>query len=337
METQYVFAEEFDFPSWGNFTYSTSPSTASNFSFESDYSTNLRYRYITQHSLSNIVDDNFRGTGDQEPVFAFSHDFGTVTDAAVTYTIGSIQQPLIRYITSSGVVPLQPWWTKCYGNMYQMIAFHYNDFEETQRLAYNWDSQLKTDIDAYYAADKAMVYSNSTPSPSPPYSNGSQGFASGTDTFGDPYIFDPNTAYGFLDPNNFSGIAVPDVSEAESYYSIVALSARQVMGAYVLAIPPAGSSNASEPLMFQKEISSDGNVNTVDVMFPAMPFFLYANPELLKYNLEPLFQNQEGAFYPNAYSMHDLGSNFPNATGHVEGNDEYMVSLSSDPAALCTC
>ena len=46
--------------------------------------------------------------------------------------------------------------------------------------------------------------------------------------------------------------------------------------------------------MFQKEISSDGNVNTVDVMFPAMPFFLYANPELLRYNLEQLFQNQEG-------------------------------------------
>lgn len=37
-----------------------------------------------------------------------------------------------------------------------------------------------------------------------------------------------------------------------------------------------------------------------------MPFFLYANPELLKYNLEPLFQNQEGGFYPNGYSMHDL-------------------------------
>jgi hypothetical protein len=55
-----------------------------------------------------------------------------------------------------------------------------------------------------------------------------------------------------------------------------------------------------------------------------MPFFLYANPALLRYNLEPLFQNQENHFYPNAYSMHDLGTNFPNATGHVEGNDEYM-------------
>lgn len=55
-----------------------------------------------------------------------------------------------------------------------------------------------------------------------------------------------------------------------------------------------------------------------------MPFFLYANPELLRYNLNPLYYNQETNFYPNGYSMHDLGSNFPNATGHVEGNDEYM-------------
>ena len=124
------------------------------------------------------------------------------------------------------------------------------------------------------------------------------------------------------------------MQEAEAYYSIVALSARQVMGAYVLAIPPTGAciingANTSEPLMFQKEISSDGNVNTVDVMYPAMPFFLYANPELLKYNLEPLFQNQEGQFYPNGYSMHDLGAHYPNATGHVEGNDEYMPTEES--------
>jgi hypothetical protein len=37
-----------------------------------------------------------------------------------------------------------------------------------------------------------------------------------------------------------------------------------------------------------------------------------------------LFYHQENGFYPNGYSMHDLGTHFPNATGHVEGNDEYM-------------
>lgn len=40
--------------------------------------------------------------------------------------------------------------------------------------------------------------------------------------------------------------------------------------------------------------------------------------------LEPLFQHQEAGLYPNNYSMHDLGSSFPNATGHADGNDEYM-------------
>lgn len=283
-----------------------------------------------QHNLSDIVDPDYRPSGSREPVFAFAHDFGLVSSASVLYTIGSIQQPIMRYLTGGGVVPLQPWWTKCYGDLHQMINFHYTDFSITQGLAAQFETQLKQDIDSYYSANMAMVYSNSTPSPPPPYSNGSMGNAVGTDQYGEQYIFDPNTAYGFLDPNNFSGIAIPDVDEAEAYYSIVALSARQVMGAYVLVIPPTAdscgnsTSNTSEPLMFQKEISSDGNVNTVDVMYPAMPFFLYANPELLKYNLNPLLQNQEGGFYPNGYSMHDLGTNFPNATGHVEGNDEYM-------------
>ncbi|KAL9085348.1 MAG: hypothetical protein Q9165_007639 [Trypethelium subeluteriae] len=264
-----------------------------------------------------------------DPVFAFTHDFGSVTSGSVLYTLGSIQTPIINYLTPQGLQGLQPWWTRCYGGIFDMIDFHYNDFATSSLMANQFETQLKSDVDAYYSAEGAMVYSNSTVSPAPVYSNGSEGFASGVDQFGNPYIFDPNTAYGFLDPNNFTGIAIPDVSEAESYYSIVALSARQVMGAYVLTVPSTNTCqnstvNQSEPLMFQKEISSDGNVNTVDVMFPAMPWFLYANPELLRFNLEPLYQNQEDGFYPNGYSMHDLGSAFPNATGHVEGNDEYQ-------------
>lgn len=225
---------------------------------------------------------------------------------------------------------MDPWWKPCYGDIYQMIDFHYNDFNNVATLAYDFDQQLRTDIDNYYADNMAYVYSNATSnSSSPYYGNQSDTYYDGVDQYGQQYIFNSENGFGFLDPNNFSGIAIPDVQEAESYYAIVALAARQVMGAYVLTVPPTyngcgNATNASEPLAFQKEISSDGNVNTIDVVFPAMSFFLYANPELLRFNLEPLFQNQEQGFYPNGYSMHDLGSNFPNATGHVEGNDEYM-------------
>ena len=329
LQQPYEFAELYDLPIWGNLTYSSSQGQASDFSFQSGYSNSLRYSYAMQHSLQDTVDPNYRGAGAQEPVFAYAHDFGSVSSASVMYTIGSVQQPTMRYLSTGGVIPLQPWWTQCYGDIFKMIDFHYNDFAETQQLAARWESQLKADVNAYYSADNASVYSNSTPTPPPIYSNGSKGYTSGTNERGEPYIFDPDTSYGFLNPTNFTGIAIPDMEEAEAYYAIVALSARQIMGAYVLAVPPRagcsnGDSNASEPLMFQKEISSNGNTNTVDVMYPAMPFFLYANPELLKYILEPLFQNQEGGFYPNGYSMHDLGTHFPNATGHVEGDDEYM-------------
>ena len=248
---------------------------AKNFSFQSGFSTNLRYNFVMQHFLQDNVDGDYRGSGSREPIFAYAHDFGMVSDASVRYSIGSVQQPIIRYLSSAGVVPLQPWWSHCYGDIFQMINFHFNDFSVTQQLAYQFEAQLEADINSYYSANMAMVYSNNTPSPPPVYSNGSQGYAVGNDAFGNEYIFDPNTAYGFLDPNNFSGIAIPDVQEAQAYYSIVALSARQIMGAYVLAIPPASgcantSSNTTEPLMFQKEISSNGNVNTVDVMYPAM-------------------------------------------------------------------
>lgn len=108
------------------------------------------------------------------------------------------------------------------------------------------------------------------------------------------------------------------LSGAEDYVDIVALSARQVLGATSF------SGTAENPILFLKEISSNGNFQTVDVIFPSFPFFLYTNPRWLAYLLEPLIEHMLSGQYPNTYSMHDLGSHFPNATGHPDGRDEYM-------------
>jgi Domain of unknown function (DUF1793)/Domain of unknown function (DUF4965) len=40
--------------------------------------------------------------------------------------------------------------------------------------------------------------------------------------------------------------------------------------------------------------------------------------------LEPLIEHTLSGQYPNKYAMHDIGSSFPNATGHPDGHDEYM-------------
>ncbi|KAI0854373.1 DUF1793-domain-containing protein [Daldinia vernicosa] len=107
-------------------------------------------------------------------------------------------------------------------------------------------------------------------------------------------------------------------SGSQDYQDIAALSARQVLGATQFSGTP------DNPIIFLKEISSNGNFQTVDVIFPAFPFFLYTNPQWLAYLLEPLLEHQLSGLYPNDYSMHDLGYHFPNATGHGDGNDEYM-------------
>ena len=119
---------------------------------------------------------------------------------------------------------------------------------------------------------------------------------------------------------NYSSQLAKDAyaSGADDYVDIVALTARQVMGATSFAGTP------ENPILFLKEISSNGNSQTIDVIFPAFPFFLYTNPRWLAYLLEPIIEHTLSGQYPNKYALHDLGAHFPNMTGHPDGRDEYM-------------
>lgn len=120
--------------------------------------------------------------------------------------------------------------------------------------------------------------------------------------------------------SNYSTQLAIDAYESHSvdYVEIVALTARQVMGATSFAGTP------HNPILFLKEISSNGNSQTIDVIFPAFPFFLYTNPRWLAYLLEPIIEHTLSGQYPNKYTLHDLGTHFPNMTGHPDGLDEYM-------------
>ncbi|KAF8917882.1 hypothetical protein CPB85DRAFT_1558569, partial [Mucidula mucida] len=125
----------------------------------------------------------------------------------------------------------------------------------------------------------------------------------------------------------FDGQLQSDANAISSDYAgIVALSVRQALGATELTISKNGdgSWNTEDVILFMKEISSDGNTNTVDVIFPAWPVLLYTNPALGKYLLEGLFRYQATGQYPNAWSVHDLGAHYPQAIGHNDGADEAM-------------
>lgn len=108
-----------------------------------------------------------------------------------------------------------------------------------------------------------------------------------------------------------------------NYSDILSLSTRQVFGAIDVTIP-ADTLDTSAVKAWVKEISSDGNLQTADIIYPLFPFFYVFAPTYIKLLTDPILQYSGSGSYPHAWAVHDLGANYPNATGHDDGNDEQM-------------
>jgi hypothetical protein len=109
-----------------------------------------------------------------------------------------------------------------------------------------------------------------------------------------------------------------------AYEGLCAISLRQAYGGTELVAGPAG-----KPWALLKEISSDGNVSTVDVVYPASPAWIYADPAYLGLLLEPLLAYAETGGWPKTFAEHDLGSAYPVASGHNNGVEEDMPAEES--------
>ena len=62
-------------------------------------------------------------------------------------------------------------------------------------------------------------------------------------------------------------------------------------------------------------------MSAVDVLYAAMPAYVYLWPDLLGFLLTPLLEFQSGSLYTNPYAAQDLGLKF---SPFIENNSQYL-------------
>jgi hypothetical protein len=115
----------------------------------------------------------------------------------------------------------------------------------------------------------------------------------------------------------------------ERYAQMTALAYRECLAGVGIAADANG-----QPLLFTKENTSNGDIATVDVIFPMEPIFLLLSPTLAKASLVPILSYGASDHWKFPNAPHDLGT-YPVARGTDDGGEGMPVEESGNMILLC--
>lgn len=129
----------------------------------------------------------------------------------------------------------------------------------------------------------------------------------------------------------FDGELMADMTKAggPEYAAIAALAYRECVAAKGLV-----ADANKQPLLFTKENTSNGDIATVDVIFPMDPAWIFLSPSLAKASLVPVLMYAASPHWKFPNAPHDLGT-YPLAFGRDDGGEGMPVEESGNMLILC--
>ena len=113
------------------------------------------------------------------------------------------------------------------------------------------------------------------------------------------------------------------------YAQMTALAYRECTAACGLA-----ADAKKQPLYFTKENTSNGDIATVDVIFPMDPIWVFLSPSIAKATLVPILDYAASSHWKFPNAPHDLGT-YPIARGTDDGGEGMPVEESGNMLILC--
>ncbi len=129
----------------------------------------------------------------------------------------------------------------------------------------------------------------------------------------------------------FDDSLTADATEAGGarYAQMLALAYRECLAGNGLSVDAHG-----QPLLFTKENTSNGDIATVDVIFPQDPMLILLSPTLAKASIAPVLAYAASPVWKFPNSPHDLGT-YPLASASGDPGEAMVVEESGNMLILC--